>query len=239
LSRDWPLNYRLPQIGGGERIIRRMGLAPIGHATTADGVRIVFQTLGQGPAVVMLWAYHVNHLALNWRVPLHRGAIEFFARYFTVVNLDFRGAGLSERRIGPLSLDTFAEDLDAVLRALDLDRVALVGIGPMMAVACHIAATSPDRVSSLISIEGGHSEANRRLLSLRHVNTHVEAHMRGALIGGIEDRNAAASLAAVAREALEPEALQDWEDVLSGAICWRSPPASRCPPSTSTSQTTR
>jgi len=63
--------------------------------------------------------------------------------------------------------------------------------------------------------------------------------MRGALIGGIEDRNAAASLAAVAREALEPEALQDWEDVLSGAICWRSPPASRCPPSTSTSQTTR
>jgi hypothetical protein len=37
-----------------------------------------------------------------------------------------RGAGLSERRIGPLSLDTFAEDLDAVLPALDLDRVALV-----------------------------------------------------------------------------------------------------------------
>jgi hypothetical protein len=37
-----------------------------------------------------------------------------------------RGAGLSERSIGPLSLDTSAEDLDAVLPALDLDRVALV-----------------------------------------------------------------------------------------------------------------
>jgi pimeloyl-ACP methyl ester carboxylesterase len=132
-----------------------VALPPIGHTTTRDGVRISFHTLGDGPALVMLWAYHVSHLALNWNVPLHRGAIEFFARYFRVVNLDFRGAGLSERRIGHLSLDTFVEDLDAVLRALDLDRVALVAVGPAMVVACHLAATSPDRVSSLISIEGG------------------------------------------------------------------------------------
>lgn len=194
-----------------------MGPPPIRHATTADGVRIAFHTLGDGPALVMLWAYHVSHLALNWKVPLHRGAIEFFARYFRVVSLDFRGAGLSERGIDRLSFDTFAEDLDAVMRSLGLDRVALLAVGPMMVVACHIAATSPDRVSSLISIEGGESEANRRVLSLRHVNPRVEAHMRGALMGGIEDRNAAASLAAVAREALEPDALQYWESVLSDA----------------------
>jgi DNA-binding CsgD family transcriptional regulator/pimeloyl-ACP methyl ester carboxylesterase len=198
-------------------IIRVMALPPIGYATTADGVQIAFQTVGNGPAVVMLWAYHASHLALNWNVPLHRGTIEFFARYFRVVNLDFRGAGLSERRIGFLSLDTFAADLDAVLRALGLDRVALVAIGPMMVVACHIAATSPDQVSSLISIEGGESEANRRVLSLRHVNPHVEAHVRGALMSGIEDRNAAASLATVAREALEPDVLRYWENVLDGS----------------------
>jgi DNA-binding CsgD family transcriptional regulator/pimeloyl-ACP methyl ester carboxylesterase len=176
---------------------------------------MAFHTLGDGPALVMLWAYHVSHLALNWNVPLHRGAIEFFARYFTVVNLDFRGAGLSERRITRLSLDTFAEDLDAVLRALGLDRVALVAVGPMMVVACHIAAMSPDRVSSLVSIEGGESEVNRRVLGLRHVNPKVESYMRGALFGGIEDRHAVASLAAVAREALEPDALQCWENVLN------------------------
>ena len=50
-----------------------MGLAPIGHATTADGVRIAFQTLGQGPAVVMLWAYHTYYdgiyLVLNSPFP--------------------------------------------------------------------------------------------------------------------------------------------------------------------------
>ena len=185
------------------------------HATTADGVRIAFYAVGDGPAVVMLFPYHVNHLALNWQVALHRGVIEYFARYFTVINLDFRGSGLSERRIAALSLDTFIEDFAATLQALGLDRVALVAIGPAMVVACHIAATLPARVSSLISIEGGESEANRRVLNLRHVSPHVEAHVRGALIGGIEDRNAAASVAAVAREALEPDVARQWEKVLS------------------------
>jgi DNA-binding CsgD family transcriptional regulator/pimeloyl-ACP methyl ester carboxylesterase len=193
-----------------------MTLPLIGQATTAGGVRIAYHALGEGPAVVMLWAYHASHLELNWQVPFHRGATEYFARYFTVVNLDFRGSGLSERRVAALSLDTFAEDLDAVLRALGLHRVALVAIGPMMVVACHIAARSPDLVSSLLSIEGGESEAIRRVLSLRHVSAQVEAPLWGTLIGGIEDRNAAASLAAVAREALEPDVLRQWEKVLNG-----------------------
>jgi DNA-binding CsgD family transcriptional regulator/pimeloyl-ACP methyl ester carboxylesterase len=164
----------------------------------------------------MLFPYHVNHLALNWDVALHRGAIEFFARYFTVINLDFRGAGLSERRIGALSLATFAADLDAVLAALGMERVALLAIGSATVVACHIAATSPDRVSSLVSIEGGASEANRRVLSLRHIDLQVEANMRGSLISGIQDRHSATSLAAVAHDALEDDALQHWEDLLDG-----------------------
>jgi DNA-binding CsgD family transcriptional regulator/pimeloyl-ACP methyl ester carboxylesterase len=194
-----------------------MALPQVHHATTRDGVRIAFHTVGDGPAVVMLFPYHVNHLMLNWQVPLHRGAIEFFARYFTVVNLDFRGAGLSAHGIHRLSLGTFVEDLDAVLTTLRLDRVALVAIGPATLIACHVAATSPGRVSCLISIEGGTSEANRRVLSLRHVSPHVEANMRGALVSGIDDRHSAAALAAVAREALQADALQHWEAILDGS----------------------
>src|SRR5438270_11254156 len=129
-----------------------MALPPIRYATTRDGVGVAFHALGDGPAVVMLFPYHVNHLALNWQVGLHRGAIEFFARYFTVVNLDFRGSGLSKRRISGLSLETFAEDLDAVLAALRLERVALVAIGPATVVGCHVAARSPGRAVWLILI---------------------------------------------------------------------------------------
>ena len=103
---------------------------------------MAFHTLGDGPPVVMLWPYYMNHLALSWNVPLHRGVVEYFARYFTVVSLDFRGAGLSDRRITHLSLEMFAEDFASVLRELNLHRAAVVAVGPAMLVACHIAATS-------------------------------------------------------------------------------------------------
>lgn len=189
----------------------------IRYATTSEGFRIAFHALGNGPAVVMLFPYHVNHLRLNWHVALHRGAIEFFARHFTVVNLDFRGAGLSERRIAGLSLEAFANDLDAVLARLRLDRVALFAMGPATLVACHYAARTPDRVASLVFIEGGESEVNRRILSLRKVSAHVEAKVRGALVGGIDDRHTATSMAALAHEALEPDSLKYWEDVLDGS----------------------
>jgi pimeloyl-ACP methyl ester carboxylesterase len=175
----------------------------IRHATTRDAIRVAFHTLGEGPAVIMLFPYHVNHLALNWHVPLHRGANEFLARYFTVINLDFRGAGLSERRIGGLSLESFAEDIDAVLAELQLHRVGLCAMGPAGLIACHFATHAPARVSSIVFIESGESEANRRLLNLRHVSPNVEAQARGALFGGLDDRHTAAALAAVAREAVE------------------------------------
>ena len=45
----------------------------------------------------MLFPYHVNHLTLNWRVPLHRGAMQFLARHFAVINLDFRDYPTQQR----------------------------------------------------------------------------------------------------------------------------------------------
>jgi DNA-binding CsgD family transcriptional regulator len=55
------------------------------------------------------------------------------------------------------------------------------------------------------------------VLSLRHVSPEVEANMRGALVSGIDDRHSAAALAAVARAALQSDALQHWEAILDGS----------------------
>jgi DNA-binding CsgD family transcriptional regulator/pimeloyl-ACP methyl ester carboxylesterase len=191
-----------------------MALPAIRSAVTRDGVRIAFHTLGEGPAVVMLFPYHINHLELNWRVGLHRGGIEFFARYFTVINLDFRGAGLSERDVRGVSLESFAEDLDAVISALHLDRVALFAMGPAGLVACHFAARAPNRVSCLVFIESGESETNRRLLRLRDVSPQVEAQARGSLFGGLRDRHTAETLTDVTRDALTADAFEEWMRIL-------------------------
>jgi DNA-binding NarL/FixJ family response regulator len=191
-------------------------LPTLQHATTSDGVRIAFHTLGQGPAVVMLFPYHVSHLSLNWRVGLHRHAVEFLARRFMVVNLDLRGGGESQRRVAGVSLEAFDLDIDAVLARLAIDRACLCAMGPAGLVACHFALHAPERVAGIAFVQGGDSVANGQLLKLRSVNTDLEARLRGGLLGGPDDQQNATALAAAARQALDPETLGAWQRVLDG-----------------------
>jgi DNA-binding CsgD family transcriptional regulator/pimeloyl-ACP methyl ester carboxylesterase len=194
------------------------GTAPkIRHAKTADGVRIAFHVLGEGPPVLMLFPYHVNHLELNWKIGLHRRGIEFLARHFTVINIDFRGAGLSARPIASLSLDAFALDIEAVLAALSGQRVGLCAMGPAALVAFHFAARAPEKVSRIVTISAGDSEANLRVLSLRRINPQVEGIMRGILFGGRDNREDTEATAALSRAALDDAALCQWEELLAQA----------------------
>lgn len=56
--------------------------APVVQFATMDhGGRIAFHVLGTGPGIAMLYPYHVNHIALNWHVPLHRAATNFLGRH--------------------------------------------------------------------------------------------------------------------------------------------------------------
>jgi DNA-binding CsgD family transcriptional regulator/pimeloyl-ACP methyl ester carboxylesterase len=192
-------------------------LPPIRYAQTADGARIAFQAFGRGPACLVLFAYHASHLRLNWRVALHRRGMQLLAEHFTVVTLDLRGAGLSKRHVESLSLECFRSDIEAVLAALGIDRVAICAMGPSAPIACHFAVEAPDRVTRMVFVHGGTSEANRRLLALRSSSRDVEARLRGLAVGGVDDLENAAALAAVARDAIDPSTLAHWERLFAAA----------------------
>ena len=191
-----------------------MAAPAIQFATTADGCRIAFHVMGTGPAVAMLFPCHVNHLTLNWHVPLHRGAIQFLARHFTVINLDFPGAGLSAPLTRELSLDMLSAALEAVLASAGAERVALCAVGAAGLIACHFAARQPRRVTAMVFIGSGESEANRQLLHMRRATPQIEAELRGALLGGLGDKRNAAPLARVAEASLHPGTLAQWERLL-------------------------
>lgn len=191
-----------------------MATPVIQFATMTDGGRVAFHVLGRGPAVAMLFPYHVNHLTLNWRVPLHRGAIEFLARHFTIINLDFRGAGLSDPLGHELSLDSLSDALDAVLARVGVADVGLCAMGAAGLIACHFASRLPHRVTSVVFVGSGESEANCQLLHLRQTNPQVEAELRGALLGGVGDKRNAVALAHVAQASLAPGTLAQWENLL-------------------------
>lgn len=74
---------------------------------------------------------------------------------FTLVAPDLRGRGRSSEIAGPFSMAAHADDLAAVLDFLGVERATLVGhsMGGFAALVC--ADRHPDRVRSLVLVDGG------------------------------------------------------------------------------------
>jgi 3-oxoadipate enol-lactonase len=74
-----------------------------------------------------------------------------FAKTRRVLRYDTRGAGLSQKARGELSLDTMADDIAALLDTYGISgKVALAGIAVGGAIALHFAARFPERTSAVV-----------------------------------------------------------------------------------------
>src|SRR5262249_6060401 len=68
-----------------------------------------------------------------------------------VLRYDTRGAGLSQKIRGPLSIDTMVDDFAALLDALALaGKVALAGVAVGGAIALHAAVRCPERIAAVV-----------------------------------------------------------------------------------------
>lgn len=110
------------------------------------GHTCVYDRVGQGPDLVLLHSIGLSTRA-GWRFQ-----IETLARHFTVLRYDFRGLGESERGDGPLGVDTFAADLDDLLRQLGISRAVLMGVSLGGFVAQEFALAQPHKVSALVLV---------------------------------------------------------------------------------------
>jgi len=115
----------------------------------ADGLRLAYSIMGQGPALVMPPAM-VSHQELVWQGPGYRRFWERLASHHTLVCYDRPGTGLSDRNRTGFSLDSELRDLEIVVDHLKLKRFALLGHGFGGPVAIAYAARYPRRSSHLI-----------------------------------------------------------------------------------------
>jgi pimeloyl-ACP methyl ester carboxylesterase/DNA-binding winged helix-turn-helix (wHTH) protein len=125
----------------------------IRFCTTADGVRIAYSVVGQGPPLVKA-ANWMSHLEFDWESPVWRHWIAALARLHRLVRYDERGNGLSDRQVDDLSFAAMVADLESVVDALGLDRFALFGISQGCAVSVEYAVRHPERVSHLVLYGG-------------------------------------------------------------------------------------
>lgn len=76
----------------------------IGFCTTADGVRIAYSTIGSGPPLLYIPGW-TSHLELDLEDARNSDALELVTRLCTLIRLDKRGTGLSDRGLGDYSLE--------------------------------------------------------------------------------------------------------------------------------------
>jgi non-heme chloroperoxidase len=89
--------------------------------TTGDGAEIYYKDWGEGPAVTLSHGWPLSSDAWD-------GQMMFLAEHgFRVIAHDRRGHGRSSQMSSGNDMDTYADDLAALIDALGLDDIAVVG----------------------------------------------------------------------------------------------------------------
>src|ERR1700724_349959 len=125
----------------------------INYCRAADGVRLAYATVGQGPPLGRA-ANCKNHLEYDWESPIWHHLLEGLARNHTLVRYDARGNGLLDWDVDELSLDTWVNDLETVVDTLGIERFPLLGVSQGCAISIAYAVRHPERLSHLILYGG-------------------------------------------------------------------------------------
>lgn len=168
----------------------------------ADGTRVRVARAGSGTAVVLV---HGNFASRRW----WQLQLEAPPAGLEVIAPDLPNFGASDPLQDELSLDAYARSLVAILDALDLGAVPLVGHSLGAAVVERVALATPERVPGLLLIDGSPPTGLPR----------PEEHY-ALLSSFIGQRDAlAAALGPMAGSTLPPF----WEELLGDALAMAAP----------------
>lgn len=118
----------------------RSGDLYIAYQVAGEGERDFVQSFG-GP----------THLEALWEIPEIAGTVEQLTHLGRVIVYDKRGAGLSDRPPGVVTLEERATDLVAVMDAAGSEQAVLVGSADGAAASLVTAALFPHRVSGVVA----------------------------------------------------------------------------------------
>ena len=118
------------------------------YVTSRDGTKIAYDVGGTGPVVILLHGGGMNRR--SWHTA---GYVDRLAKDFTVVTIDIRGNGQSDKPAGAAaySFERINEDILAVADSVKAQRFALWGFSYGANVGRYLASRS-DRVSAMVYI---------------------------------------------------------------------------------------
>jgi class 3 adenylate cyclase/pimeloyl-ACP methyl ester carboxylesterase len=116
---------------------------------------IAYRVYGEGPTDVVLvydWGSHIEAVAEQ---PLFDEFVQSLARFARVLWFDMGGIGMSRSVVGGISpVESWVHDLTGVMDAVGSSEAAVVAQGQAVQMAVVAAATHPERVTSLVLLNG-------------------------------------------------------------------------------------
>jgi len=130
-------------------------LTPRTQYARSGDVYLAYQVIGDGPYDIVLVLDWASHLEVLWEQPWVVELVSALATYSRVLWFDMRGVGLSDR-IGDAAVppEEWMEDVGAVMDAAGSRRATLFANGHASQMAMLYAATHPERVASLVLMNG-------------------------------------------------------------------------------------
>ena len=108
----------------------------------ANSITLNYEQQGSGEPLILIPYLAADHACYAFQVAE-------YAKQFTCISLDLRGAGESDKPDGVYSTEQFADDVAAFMQAIGVGRAHVSGLSLGAATGMWLAAKYPDRVRSL------------------------------------------------------------------------------------------
>ena len=108
----------------------------------ANGITINYEQQGTGEPLVLIPYLAADHACYAFQVA-------DYAKHFTCISVDPRGAGETDKPEGTYSMELFADDIAAFMQAIGVERAHVSGLSLGAATGLWLAGKYPQRVKSL------------------------------------------------------------------------------------------
>jgi 3-oxoadipate enol-lactonase len=108
----------------------------------ANGITMNYDQQGTGEPLILIPFTTADHAYYAFQVA-------DYAKHFTCISIDPRGAGETDKPDGTYSTELFADDVAAFMQALGIHRAHISGLSLGAAIGMWLAAKYPEKVKSL------------------------------------------------------------------------------------------
>jgi len=124
----------------------------------ANNISMNYDQQGTGEPLLLIPYLAADYACYAFQAPE-------YAKHFTCLSVDLRGAGESDKPNGVYSIELFADDLAAFMQAAGIEKAHILGLSLGAATGMWLAAKYPDKVKSL-SLHSGWTKTDSFIKSV-------------------------------------------------------------------------